>query len=253
MDSMPNIAGSFIWRIVRHVAIILPAGTLLGTGVALGLPPHPHLDAAIFLLLAVSAMVSFLLHAPAFQQARLGTVAGLVALSCIISQSHCFMQSPKSRHEIMAGLRDYILKMAIITSVIAMRLTAMPRNRQETAGIIEEGEHISPMGIERCKSLRNLSTKLSWDLASTASHTGLLSNIGSLDFKFMSGPKSHDSDCSSGKDSDITLSSDMQGEPTRNMDIIEWTTATSPAIGSVTLETKGDSFSTQTVLPKDTA
>lgn len=151
----------------------------------------------------------------------------------------------------MVGLRDYILKMAVVTSVIAMRLTAMPRNRQETAVItlIEEGEHISPKGIERYKSLRNLSTKLSWDLASTASHAGLLSNIGSLDFKFMSGPKSHDSDCSSGKDSDITLPSDMQGEPTRNMDIIEWTTAT----GSATLEAKGGPFSTQTVLQKDTA
>ncbi|KAI1010172.1 hypothetical protein LB504_012387 [Fusarium proliferatum] len=248
---MPNIAGSFIWRIVRHAAIILPAGTLLGAGVALGLPPHPHLDAAIFSLLVVSAVVSFLLHGPAFQQARLGTIAGLVALSCIISQSHCFTQPPKSRIEIMVGLRDYILKMAVVTSVIAMRLTAMPRNRQETAEItlIEEGEHISPKGIGRYKSLRNLSTKLSWDLASTASHAGLLSNIGSLDFKFMSGPKSHDSDCSSGKDSDITLSSDMQGEPTRNMDIIEWTTA----IGSATLEAKGGPFSTRTVLQKDTA
>ncbi|EWG38076.1 hypothetical protein FVEG_14834 [Fusarium verticillioides 7600] len=232
---MPNIAGSFIWRIVRHVAIILPAGTLLGAGVALGLPPHPHLDAAIFSLLAVSAVVSFLLHGPAFQQARLGTIAGLVALSCIISQSHCFTQSPKPRTEILVGLRDYILKMAVVTSVIAMRLTAMPRNRQETADIIEEGEHISPNGIERYRSLRNLSTKLSWDLASTASHAGLLSSIGSLDFKFMSGPKSHDSDCSTGKDSDITLSSDMQGEPTRTIDIIEWTTA----IGSATHETKG--------------
>ncbi|KAF5646317.1 uncharacterized protein FTJAE_2145 [Fusarium tjaetaba] len=209
---MPNIAGSFIWRIVRHVAIILPAGTLLGAGVALGLPPHPHLDAA----------------------ARLGPIAALVALGCIISQSHCFTQSPKSRIAILVGLRDYILKMAVVTSVIAMRLTAMPRNRQETADIIEEGEHISPNGIERYKSLRNLSTKLSWDLASTASHVGLLSNIGSLDFKFMSGPKSHDSDCSTGKDSDITLSSDMQGEPTRNMDIIEWTTT----IGSATHETR---------------
>ncbi|KAG5750879.1 hypothetical protein H9Q72_002878 [Fusarium xylarioides] len=227
MDNMPNIAGISIWLIVRHVAIILPAGTLLGAGVALGLPPHPHLDAA----------------------ARLGTIAGLVALSCIISQSHCFTQSPKSRIEIMVGLRDYILKMAVVTSVIAMRLTAMPRNRQETARIIEEGEHISPKGVERYKSLRNLSTKLSWDLASTASHAGLLSNIGSLDFKFMSGPKSHGSDCSSGKDSDITLSSDMQGEPTRNLNIIEWTTA----IGSATLETKGGPFSTQTVLQKDTA
>ncbi|KAF5563065.1 hypothetical protein FNAPI_2864 [Fusarium napiforme] len=231
---MPNIAGSFIWRIVRHVVIILPAGTLLGAGVALGLPPHPHLDAAIFSLLAVSAVVSFLLHGPAFQQARLGPIAGLVALSCIISQSHCFTQSPKSRTAILVGLRDYILKMAVVTSVIAMRLTAMPRNRQETADTIEEGEHISPNGIERYKSLRNLSTKLSWDLASTASHVGLLSNIGSLDFKFMSGPKSHDSDCSTGKDSDITLSSDMQGEPTRNMDIIEWTTT----IGSATHETR---------------
>ncbi|KAF5617165.1 hypothetical protein F52700_12678 [Fusarium sp. NRRL 52700] len=228
---MPNIAGSFIWRIIRHVAIILPAGTLLGAGVALGLPPHPHLDAA----------------------ARLGTIAGLVALGCIISQSYCFTHSPKSRMEIMVGLRDYILKMAVVTSVIAMTLTAMPRNRQETTVTIEEGEHNSPMGIERCASLRNLSTKLSWDLASTASHADLLSNIGSLDFKFMSGPKSHDSDCSSGKDSDITLSSDMQGEPTRNMDIIEWTTATSPAIGSATPEIKGSPFSTQTVLQKDTA
>ncbi|KAF5237492.1 hypothetical protein FANTH_10779 [Fusarium anthophilum] len=250
---MPNIARSFIWRIARHVAIILPAGTLLGAGVALGLPPHPHLDAAIFLLLAVSAVVSFLLHGPAFQQARLGTIAGLVALSCIISRSHCFTQSPMSRIEIMVGFRDYILKMAVVTSVIAMRLTAMPRNRQETAGTMEEGEHISPMGIEGYKSLRNLSTRLSWDLASTVSHVGLLSNIGSLDFKFMSGPKSHDSDCSSGKDSDITLSSDMQSEPTRNMDIMEWTTATSPAIGSATLETIADPYSTQTILQKDTA
>ncbi|KAF5686856.1 hypothetical protein FCIRC_2660 [Fusarium circinatum] len=250
---MPDIARSFIWRIVRHVAIILPAGTLLGAGVALGLPLHPHLDAAIFLLLAVSAVVSFLLHGPAFQQARLGTIAGLVALSCIISRSHCFTQTPMSRIEIMVGLRDYILKMAVVTSVIAMRLTAMPRNRQETAGTMEEGEHISPMGIERYKSLRNLSTRLSWDLASTVSHVGLLSNIGSLDFKFMSGPKSHDSDCSSGKDSDITLSSDMQGEPTRNMDIMEWTTATSPATGSATLETIADPYSTQTILQKDTA
>jgi hypothetical protein len=153
----------------------------------------------------------------------------------------------------MAGFRDYTLKMAIITSVIAMRLTAMPRNRQETGGITEEGEYIPPNGVEPRKSLRKLSSKLSWDLASTASQLDLLSNIGSLNFKFMPGPKSHDSDCSSGKDSDISLSSDMKGEPTRIMDIIDWATATSPATGSSTLKTKGDSFSTQTVPQKDTA
>ncbi|KAF4448596.1 hypothetical protein F53441_8015 [Fusarium austroafricanum] len=249
MERMPNATSNSICQIVRHVVTILPVGTLLGAGVALELPRDPHLDIVIILLLAVSAMISCLVHASAFQQARLGPVAIIVALSCIISRSHCFTKYPKSMDELLTGFRDYALIMAVATSVVAMILPGTARTRQESDGIPEEEEYLTSLGTESRKTLRKLSARLSWDLASTASHLDLLSNIGSLDFKFMPGPESHGSDYSSGEDSAITLSSGLKRDPSRILDIIEWATAAAPT----TFETKGGSVSTQTVLQQDTA
>ncbi|KAH7257384.1 hypothetical protein BKA59DRAFT_106791 [Fusarium tricinctum] len=249
MELMLDRIHSGIWQVVSHVVSILPVGTLFGAAVALGLPRHPHVDVVIFLLLAVSGSTSILVHASAFKQARLGPVAMIIALGYIISRTRCFTEYPKSVDELVTGLRDYALIMAVVISVVAMMMPGTVRTRQLSGGIAEEEDHLPSLSAEPRSALRKPMAKRSWDLSSTTSHLDLLSHVGSLDFKFMPGPNSHYSDHSSSKDSVITLSSGSERDLGRIMDIIQWATATAPT----TPGTKGDTISTQTSVPQGSA
>ncbi|RGP76623.1 hypothetical protein FSPOR_54 [Fusarium sporotrichioides] len=241
MENTRSTAVPAVRRIKDHLLAILPAGTLLGAAVAMRLPQDPYRDVVIFSLLAVSGLVSVLVHASAFQQARLGRVAISVALGCAISRSPFFAENPPSLKDLSAVLLECIFLMAAAVPVVAMMAPSTDESRQLSDSIASEERILPPEPrSRRCR----LSTKQSWDLASSISHLDLLSNRGSLDLKFMPGPKSHYSDHSSSGESAVTLSSGLRRDPSKIMEIIQWATvATPPTFGR-----KGDSTSTGTVL-----
>ncbi|KAF5023160.1 hypothetical protein F66182_4793 [Fusarium sp. NRRL 66182] len=210
------------WQTVRYVVTIMPAGTLLGAGVALRLPRHTHLDVVIILLLAVSGITSILVHASSFQEARLGRFAIVVALGCIFSRFHCLTESPTPVAELITGLRDYALIMAVVSSVVAMIMPGEPRRRQQSETIA--GEEGKPRDTF-CKP----SAKRSLDVASSTSYPDFLSDVGSLDFKYMTGPKSHYSEYSCSEDSVLTLSSGLVRDPSLIPDIVHWAKTGAPA------------------------
>lgn len=184
-----------------------------------------------------------------YLRARLGPVAIIIALGYIISRTRCFTEYPKSVDELVTGLRDYTLIMAVVISVVAMMMPDAVRTRHLSDGIAEEEDRLPSLSAEPQSALRKPMAKRSWDLSSTTSHLDLLSHIGSLDFKFMPGPNSHYSDHSSSKDSGITLSSGSERDLSRIVDIIQWATATAPT----TSGTKGDTISTQTTVSQEPA
>ncbi|KAF5669140.1 hypothetical protein FHETE_5072 [Fusarium heterosporum] len=227
MDDILKITYSGISQIARHVVTILPGGTLFGAAVASGLPRHPHLDIV----------------------ARLGTVAMVVALGCVISRSHCFTEYPKSLDELVTPLRDFSLIMAVVTSVVAMMMPHTGRTRQPSDGIAEEEGNLLCLIADLRDTLRKSSSNRSWSLASSTSQFDLLSDRGSLDVKFMSGPRSHYSDLSCSKESAITLSSGFERDPSRITEIIQWAITAAPAA----FGTRGDLTPTQTMMQQDSA
>ncbi|KAG8349930.1 hypothetical protein FVEN_g11876 [Fusarium venenatum] len=241
MENTRSTAVPAAQQIKYHFLAVLPAGTLFGATVAMRLPQYPYRDVVIFSLLAMSGLVSVLVHASAFQQARLGRVAIFVALGCAISRSRFFTENPPSLNDLSIVLREYIFVMAVAVSVVAMMAPGIDKSRQLSDSIVGEEMILPP---EPRNARYKPSTKQSWDLASSRSHLDLLSNLGSLDLKFMSGPKSHYSDHSGSGESAVTLSSGLRRDPSKIMEIIQWATAAAPP----TFGRKGDSTSTETVL-----
>lgn len=131
--------------------------------------------------------------------------------------------------------------MGMVTSAVAMMAPDAAQARQQSESTTEEE---GTLQLEPRKTQRKPSTKQSWDLASTTSHLDILSSLGSLELKFMPGPKSQYSDHSGSDESAITLSSGLMRNPGKIMEIVQWATAaTSPTIGR-----KGDLASTEPVL-----
>ncbi|QPC75785.1 hypothetical protein HYE68_006537 [Fusarium pseudograminearum] len=241
MENTRSAADTSAWQIKDHLLAILPAGVLFGATVAMRLPQHPHLDVVIISLLAMSGLVTVLVHASAFQQARLGRVAILVALGCAISRTRFFAETPTSLNDLPTILREYIFIMGVVVFVVAMMAPNADEPRQPSDSIVNEERMLVPEPRNtRCKP----GTKQSWDLASSISHLDLLSNLGSLDLKFMPGPKSHYSDHSGSGESAVTLSSGLMRDPSKLMEIIQWVKAAAPP----SFGRKGDSTSTESVL-----
>ncbi|CEI65065.1 unnamed protein product [Fusarium venenatum] len=219
MENTRSTAVPAAQQIKYHFLAVLPAGTLFGATVAMRLPQYPYRDVV----------------------ARLGRVAIFVALGCAISRSRFFTENPPSLNDLSIVLREYIFVMAVAVSVVAMMAPGIDKSRQLSDSIVGEEMILPP---EPRNARYKPSTKQSWDLASSRSHLDLLSNLGSLDLKFMSGPKSHYSDHSGSGESAVTLSSGLRRDPSKIMEIIQWATAAAPP----TFGRKGDSTSTETVL-----
>ncbi|KAL6920123.1 hypothetical protein FSST1_004149 [Fusarium sambucinum] len=219
MENARSTAVPAAQQIKDHFLAVLPAGTLFGATIAMRLPQYPYRDVV----------------------ARLGRVAIFVALGCAISRSRFFTENPPSLNDLSIILRKYIFVMAVAVSVVAMMAPGIDKSRQLSDSIVSEEMILPP---EPRNTRYKPSTKQSWDLASSRSHLDLLSNLGSLDLKFMSGPKSHYSDHSGSGESAVTLSSGLRRDPSKIMEIIQWATAAAPP----TFGRKGDSTSTETVL-----
>ncbi|PTD11893.1 hypothetical protein FCULG_00003994 [Fusarium culmorum] len=219
MENTRSAADTSAWQIKDHLLAILPAGVLFGATVAMRLPQNPHLDVV----------------------ARLGRVAILVALGCAISRTRFFAETPTSLNNLPTILREYIFLMGVVVFVVAMMAPSADEPRQPSDSIINEERMLVPEPRNtRCKP----GTKQSWDIASSISHLDLLSNLGSLDLKFMPGPKSHYSDLSGSGESAVTLSSGLIRDPSKLMEIIQWVKAAAPP----SFGRKGDSTSTENVL-----
>ncbi|KAF4962534.1 hypothetical protein FSARC_9401 [Fusarium sarcochroum] len=137
--------------------------------------------------------------------------------------------------------------MAVVTSVVAMIMPGAARRRHQSDGIAEE-ENLPSSSPKPRNILFKPSAKRSWDLASSTSHLDFLSDIGSLDFKYMSGPKSNYSDHSCSEESVLSLSSGLKRDSGWITDIVHWAATAAPtAFG------RRDSTSIETVSEQDSA
>ncbi|KAM5361600.1 hypothetical protein ACJZ2D_012994 [Fusarium nematophilum] len=223
MSTFEGIVDS-LWRGARHVAAILPAGTLLGAGVALRLPRHNQLDAVIILLLTVSGAISALAYRHAFQEARLGRIAGGVALGCIAPRLPCLNKALSPVDEFISCLRDYAIFMAVVIFVVAMIMPNTARRKQYSDGIaVENTNPLASYLKSQLDSSERVSSR-TWDLSSCASTLSRLSDIGSLRFKHMSRSPSVHSGYSSSEESALTLSSGLKHDPALAMEVAPWAT-----------------------------
>ncbi|KAF4986565.1 hypothetical protein FDECE_15890 [Fusarium decemcellulare] len=223
MSATLDRIGCILWKALRHVAVISPAGTLLGAAVALRLPRHIHHDVVVLLLLALSGAMSALVYTPAFREARIGRFAVVVAFVCVASRILTLKKSLSPTEEIMSCLRDYAVIMAVVVFVMVVaRPDTATRTRQTEVIAAEKTDLLvarvkPPIGSE-------LSTSRTWDLSSYAGTLDIPSDIGSIMFKYMPGPKSRLSGYSSSDESVLTLSSGSKRDPAWAMNIVQWAT-----------------------------
>ncbi|KAH7160203.1 hypothetical protein B0J13DRAFT_123792 [Dactylonectria estremocensis] len=181
----------FCLRAVLHVAGVLPAGFLWGSGVALTVTQDHTVETVIIVILAMSGAISALVHKPVLQAVKFGRIAGLLALWCVahraVSCVHGLQLKKETvplMDEVVSCLREYAIMTACICSAIAVGCPPPARLPLEE--------------VERPYSLASNTPTLytldvgsnqPQDLISNPDRVDLLSNAGSLPFKHF-GPAS---------------------------------------------------------------
>lgn len=197
----------FCWQAVVHCAEVLPAGVLMGTGLALSRPQDHSVDTVIVVMLAVSGAILVLAYKPVLQAANFGQVAVLLALCCvahrIFSRTHALQLTDEKLllDELISCLREYAVMMACLGSAICM---ACPSPMQRPS--------VDPLPVEQRDPLASNAPSLcqyqdlgqSCDLSSQSDKLECISDVGSLPFRHV-GPTSSYSEAS--EYSVLTLSS----------------------------------------------
>ncbi|KAH7136552.1 hypothetical protein EDB81DRAFT_83291 [Dactylonectria macrodidyma] len=178
-------------RAVRHVADVLPAGFLWGSGVALSIPQDHTIGTVIIVILAMSGAISALVYRPVLQAVNFGRIAGLLALCCVAHRAVTCVHDLQLKKEalpimdeVVSCLREYAIMTACLCS--AMAVGCPPPARLP----LEEVER--PYSVASNTSTLftlDVGSNQPQDLISNPDRVDVLSNAGSLPFKHF-GPAS---------------------------------------------------------------
>ncbi|KAF4979284.1 hypothetical protein FZEAL_4483 [Fusarium zealandicum] len=204
--------------IVRHVARVLPAGTLLGAVVAMRLPRHNHVDGIICLLLAVSGAISGLVYRSTFQEARLDRIAAVVAAFCISPRIISLGRARSRVDEAISCLRDFSIFMAVVMFVVAMCLHS---TRERSDRILDAKTELLGQGSKGKSASPRQGTSRTWPLSARTKSLSALSDIGSLPYKHL-GPTMRPFGYPGSEKSELTLSSGFKHDPALIMKVIPW-------------------------------